>query len=107
MWQNVMGGNRPGGSKDSPGKLAKGAKGNEPLVTFNDIEGIDTAKFEVMELVDTLRNPDKYKILGARAPTGLLLEGPPGKFSHLFSNLYLIENTKGKETSLQTTFNVP
>jgi len=78
MYQNVMGGNRPGGDKDSPGKIAKGAKGDGPLVTFNDIEGIDTAKFEVMELVDTLRNPDKYKILGARAPTGLLLEGPPG-----------------------------
>jgi len=31
-----------------------------------------------MELVDTLRNPQKYAILGARAPTGLLLEGPPG-----------------------------
>lgn len=31
-----------------------------------------------MELVDTLRNPKKYEILGARAPTGLLLEGPPG-----------------------------
>jgi cell division protease FtsH len=39
---------------------------------------MDSAKFEVMELVDTLRNPDKYAILGARAPTGLLLEGPPG-----------------------------
>lgn len=33
---------------------------------------------EVMELVDTLRHPEKYAILGARAPTGLLLEGPPG-----------------------------
>jgi ATP-dependent Zn protease len=31
-----------------------------------------------MELVDTLRNPKKYEIMGARAPTGLLLEGPPG-----------------------------
>eukprot|EP00751_Fragilariopsis_kerguelensis_P010017 CAMPEP_0170788500 /NCGR_PEP_ID=MMETSP0733-20121128/18994_1 /TAXON_ID=186038 /ORGANISM="Fragilariopsis kerguelensis, Strain L26-C5" /LENGTH=467 /DNA_ID=CAMNT_0011135067 /DNA_START=386 /DNA_END=1789 /DNA_ORIENTATION=- len=64
------------GSGDVPGKLA--TKGSLPLATFNDIQGIDEAKNEVMELVDTLRNPSKYAILGARAPTGLLLEGPPG-----------------------------
>ena len=63
-----------GGSGGSPGKLATPSVG----ASFDDIEGIDKAKYEVMELVDTLRNPDKYAILGARAPTGLLLEGPPG-----------------------------
>ena len=66
-----------GGGSGAPGKLATFSPG-EPLVKFDDIEGIDDAKFEVMELVDTLRNPKKYEILGARAPTGLLLEGPPG-----------------------------
>lgn len=65
-----------GGSGDSPGKLAN--KNSLPLASFDDIQGIDDAKQEVMELVDTLRNPGKYAILGARAPTGLLLEGPPG-----------------------------
>lgn len=64
------------GSGDVPGKVA--SKGTLPLASFNDIQGIDDAKQEVMELVDTLRNPGKYAILGARAPTGLLLEGPPG-----------------------------
>ena len=64
------------GSGDTPGKLA--SKSALPLASFNDIQGIDDAKQEVMELVDTLRNPEKYAILGARAPTGLLLEGPPG-----------------------------
>lgn len=63
-------------SQDTPGKLAQASE--LPLVNFNDIQGIDQAKNEVMELVDALRNPDKYAILGARAPTGLLLEGPPG-----------------------------
>ena len=63
-------------SGDAPGKVA--SKGSLPLASFNDIQGIDDAKQEVMELVDTLRNPGKYAILGARAPTGLLLEGPPG-----------------------------
>ena len=69
-------GNAGGGSGDTPGKLAN--KNALPLASFTDIQGIDDAKQEVMELVDTLRNPGKYAILGARAPTGLLLEGPPG-----------------------------
>jgi hypothetical protein len=66
-----------GSNSDTPGKLASTA-GNLPLASFQDIQGIDDAKLEVMELVDVLRNPEKYAILGARAPTGLLLEGPPG-----------------------------
>ena len=75
MYQTMNGGGQQGSG--GPGKLATFTNG-EPLVKFDDIEGIDDAKFEVMELVDTLRNPKKYEILGARAPTGLLLEGPPG-----------------------------
>ena len=62
---------------DTPGKLTT-SQNNEPIVKFEDIEGIDNAKFEVIELVDTLKNPGKDSILGARAPTGMLLEGPPG-----------------------------
>lgn len=62
----------------TPGKLANKRAGATPNVKFEDIEGIDKAKYEVMELVDTLRNPSKYQILGARAPKGLLLVGPPG-----------------------------
>eukprot|EP00522_Entomoneis_paludosa_P011934 CAMPEP_0172439544 /NCGR_PEP_ID=MMETSP1065-20121228/494_1 /TAXON_ID=265537 /ORGANISM="Amphiprora paludosa, Strain CCMP125" /LENGTH=693 /DNA_ID=CAMNT_0013188239 /DNA_START=99 /DNA_END=2180 /DNA_ORIENTATION=- len=63
---------------DTPGKLANALTSDLPLATFDDIQGMDQVKLEVMELVDTLRHPDKYAILGARAPTGLLLEGPPG-----------------------------
>ncbi len=76
MYRTMAGG---GGKGDTPGKLARQVS-NDPksMVKFEDIEGIDNAKFEVMELVDALRNPGKYAILGARAPTGLLLEGPPG-----------------------------
>ena len=51
---------------------------NRSTTSFDDIEGIDDAKNDVLELVDTLRNPEKYSLVGARAPTGLLLEGPPG-----------------------------
>jgi ATP-dependent Zn protease len=64
-----------GGKGDTPGKLAK--ESELALVKFNEIEGIDKAKYEVMELVDTLRNPEKYTLVGARPPTGLLLVGPP------------------------------
>lgn len=77
MYQTMGGSGSGGGGSGAPGKLAT-FDSNEALVKFEDIEGIDDAKFEVMELVDTLRNPRKYEILGARAPTGLLLEGPPG-----------------------------
>jgi ATP-dependent Zn protease len=66
-----------GNSKsDVPGKLAQTS--DLPRASFDEIQGIDDAKSEVMELVDALRNPEKYAILGARAPTGLLLVGPPG-----------------------------
>jgi hypothetical protein len=75
MYQTMRGASGQS-SSDVPGKLLQ--QSSRPLASFQDIQGIDDAKNEVMELVDTLRNPDKYAILGARAPTGLLLEGPPG-----------------------------
>lgn len=83
MYRAVSGKGGGGTSTDSVGKLASstlfGTSNNSPNpVTFDDIEGIDEAKFQVMELVDALKYPDKYAVLGARAPKGLLLEGPPG-----------------------------
>ncbi len=47
-------------------------------VTFADVAGIDEAKDELSEVVDFLRNPDKYRKLGGRIPHGVLLSGPPG-----------------------------
>ncbi len=95
MYQTMSGrGGSSGSGSEAPGKLATFSQG-ETLVSFADIEGIDDAKFEVMELVDTLRNPRKYEIMGARAPTGLLLEGPPGTGECWFrsSSLCNISNT--------------
>lgn len=74
--------NRGGGKQDTPGKLAHPT--SVGAATFDDIQGMDDAKLEVMELVDTLRNPNKYEILGARAPKGLLMEGPPGTGAIIF-----------------------
>jgi cell division protease FtsH len=53
------------------------AKGKQS-VTFNDVAGVDDAKKELEEVVDFLKNPAKYRKLGARAPKGVLLVGPAG-----------------------------
>ena len=47
-------------------------------VTFKDVAGLDEEKEELSEVVDFLRNPRKYKELGARIPKGILMVGPPG-----------------------------
>ncbi len=47
-------------------------------VNFSDVAGIDEVETEVRQIVDFLRNPDKYRRVGARAPKGVLLEGQPG-----------------------------
>jgi cell division protease FtsH len=46
--------------------------------TFDDVAGIEEVKAEIAEIVDFLREPDKYRRLGARVPKGVLLAGPPG-----------------------------
>jgi cell division protease FtsH len=52
--------------------------GEEQRVTFEDVAGIDEAEDELVEIVDFLRNPQRYTKLGARVPHGVLLYGPPG-----------------------------
>ena len=49
-----------------------------PRATFADVAGIDEVQAEVQEVVDFLRNPDRYRRLGATIPKGVLLSGPPG-----------------------------
>ena len=53
-------------------------KDNAKRVTFNDVAGHEEAKVEIMEIVDFLRNPDKYREIGGKIPRGALLVGPPG-----------------------------
>ena len=79
MGKNMGGG--PGGGMNpfnagrSTGKLADK---NTVNVTFKDVAGLYGAKDEVMEIVDFLKNPQKYTALGAKIPKGALLVGPPG-----------------------------
>ena len=47
-------------------------------MTFADVAGVDEAKKELEEVVDFLKNPNKYKALGARTPKGVILVGPSG-----------------------------
>lgn len=47
-------------------------------VTFDDVAGVDESKAELVEIVDFLKNPQKYQQLGGRIPKGVLLVGPPG-----------------------------
>ena len=47
-------------------------------VTFADVAGCDEAKVELQEVIDFLKNPDRYRSLGAKIPKGVLLVGPPG-----------------------------
>ena len=49
-----------------------------PKTTFNDVAGVDEAKQELSEVVDFLKNPQKYQAMGARTPKGVLLVGPAG-----------------------------
>jgi cell division protease FtsH len=58
----------------NPTKVTTG----KPKTTFADVAGIDAEKQELMEIVEFLKNKDKFKALGARVPRGVLLSGEPG-----------------------------
>lgn len=58
-------------------RTANGSRGDN-RVTFDDVAGVDEEKAELQEIVDFLRNPQKFTDIGARIPHGILLSGPPG-----------------------------
>jgi cell division protease FtsH len=57
---------------------ARLVEGGEQQITFADVAGIDEAKAELSEIVDFLKNPERYQKLGGRIPKGVLLSGRPG-----------------------------
>jgi cell division protease FtsH len=57
---------------------AKAHSLDRPTVRFADVAGAEESKRELMEVVDFLKSPDRYKLLGAKIPRGVLMVGPPG-----------------------------
>ncbi|WP_339628558.1 ATP-dependent zinc metalloprotease FtsH [uncultured Maribacter sp.] len=80
MLRKMGGGSSRGGTLFNFGKSTAKLteKGAKSPVTFNDIAGLKEAKAEVMEVVDFLKNPERYTKLGAKIPKGVMLVGPPG-----------------------------
>ncbi len=75
---NRMQGGGKGGAMGFGKSKAKMLTEREGRVTFDDVAGIDEAKDELQEIVEFLRNPQKFSRLGGKIPKGALLVGPPG-----------------------------
>ncbi|SMR71234.1 membrane protease FtsH catalytic subunit [Aliiroseovarius halocynthiae] len=75
---NRMQGRGGGGAMGFGKSKAKMLTEREGRVTFDDVAGIDEAKEELEEIVEFLRNPQKFSRLGGQIPKGALLVGPPG-----------------------------
>ncbi|MFM2094937.1 MAG: ATP-dependent zinc metalloprotease FtsH [Planctomycetota bacterium] len=71
----LSGGGFLSGFSRSPAKRYEGAK---QVITFKDVAGLEGVKADLLELVEFLKNPDKFRKLGGKIPKGVLLMGPPG-----------------------------
>jgi cell division protease FtsH len=79
MSRRMGGGGLGGGGIGGFGRArARRYEASADRTTFDDVAGIDDAEEELVEVVDFLRNPDRYRRLGAAIPKGVLLSGPPG-----------------------------
>lgn len=78
FFMRQMQGGGKGGALSFGKNRAKLTEQSDNKVTFADVAGIDEAKEELEEVVDFLKDPGKFTILGGRIPTGVLLTGPPG-----------------------------
>ncbi|KXZ39319.1 cell division protease FtsH [Alkalithermobacter thermoalcaliphilus JW-YL-7 = DSM 7308] len=65
-------------SKMEKDSTSEDASFTKPKTTFQDVAGLDEVKEELVEVVDFIKNPDKYRKMGAKVPKGILFYGPPG-----------------------------
>ncbi|WP_298917658.1 ATP-dependent zinc metalloprotease FtsH [uncultured Algimonas sp.] len=77
VFRNMQGAGR-GGAMSFGKSKAKLLTENTKRVTFEDVAGVESAKEDLKEVVEFLKDPSKFTRLGARIPTGALLVGPPG-----------------------------
>ena len=79
LLRNVMGAGGQGGVMNFGKSRARMVKADDKKkITFADVAGLEEEKMELSEIVDFLKEPEKYLELGARIPKGVLLVGPPG-----------------------------
>lgn len=78
FFMNRMQGGGKGGAMGFGKSRAKMLTEKQGRITFDDVAGIDEAKEELEEIVDFLKNPQKFSRLGGKIPKGALLEGSPG-----------------------------
>lgn len=80
LFRRAQGGGGGGGNQAMNFGKSKARVQMEPTtqITFGDVAGIEGAKLELTEVVDFLKNPDRFTAVGAKIPKGCLLVGPPG-----------------------------
>lgn len=95
---------RSGGSGggNPMGMLKANINVEKPTTRFHDVAGIDESMVDIEEIVDYLRDPSKYARVGARAPKGVLFEGPPGSGKTLLAKA-LAGETSGSFLSMSAS----